>query len=104
VAWLRSDADPGSPRLAALVGELTAKSPDFARLWARHAVRVRSAGRKRFQHPVVGAFTVDYETMHVGGGAQTLTVYHTAPGSPDADALALLASHAATAAAKGSRR
>ncbi|WP_033338089.1 helix-turn-helix domain-containing protein [Catenuloplanes japonicus] len=98
VAWLRADADPAGPRLAALVGELTARSPDFARMWSRQDVRLRSTGRKRFAHPVVGAFTVDYETMRVGGGEHTLTVYHTAPGSPDADALALLASHAVTPA------
>ncbi|WP_348650133.1 hypothetical protein [Solwaraspora sp. WMMA2080] len=98
VAWLRADADPGSPRLAALVGELTLKSPDFVRLWARHDVRVKSAGRKRFAHPVVGEFAVNFETFQVNGKAgQTLTVYHTAPGTSDADALTLLASHAATA-------
>ncbi|MFV2022791.1 hypothetical protein [Micromonospora sp. LOL_023] len=67
VAWLRADADPGSPRLAALVGELTLKSPDFVRLWARHDVRVKSAGRKRFAHPVVGEFAVNFETFQVNG-------------------------------------
>ncbi|WP_133878438.1 helix-turn-helix transcriptional regulator [Paractinoplanes brasiliensis] len=97
VAWLRADADPDSARLASLVGELTLKSPDFARLWARHDVRAKSTGRKLFRHPVVGEFAVDYETFRLeDGSGQTLTVYHAEPGSPDADALALLASHTVT--------
>lgn len=104
VAWLRAEADPDSARLACLVGELTLKSRDFARLWARHDVRVKSTGRKRFRHPVVGEFGVDYETFRLeDGSGQTLTVYHAAPGSPDADALALLASHAATASHAGTK-
>ncbi|MBM2614299.1 helix-turn-helix domain-containing protein [Actinoplanes sp. LDG1-06] len=97
VAWLRAEADPDSARLASLVGELTLKSREFARLWARHDVRAKSTGHKRFRHPVVGDFGVDYETFRLeDGSGQTLTVYHAAPGSPDADALALLASHAVT--------
>ncbi|BCJ49811.1 transcriptional regulator [Actinoplanes sp. NBRC 14428] len=104
VAWLRAEADPDSARLASLVGELTLKSRDFARLWARHDVRVRSSGRKEFRHPVVGEFGVDYETLRLeGSSGQTLTVYHTEPGSRDADALALLASHSATAAQRPAR-
>lgn len=100
VAWLRADADPGSSRLTALVGELSLKSPAFARLWARHDVRVKSRGLKRFAHPVVGTFTVDFETFQVSGQTgQSLTVYHAAPGTSDADALTLLASHAATPSA-----
>ncbi len=94
---MRADADPGSARLAALVGELSLRSPAFARLWARHDVSVKSRGRKRFTHPIVGTFTVDFETFRVNAEAgQSLTVYHTAAGTSDSDALRLLASHAAT--------
>ncbi|MBL7259581.1 helix-turn-helix transcriptional regulator [Paractinoplanes lichenicola] len=97
VAWLRAEADPDSARLASLVGELTLKSRDFARLWAQHDVRAKSTGRKAFRHPVVGEFAVEYETFRLeDGSGQTLTVYHAEPGSPDADALALLASHTVT--------
>ena len=100
VAWLRADADPGSSRLAALVGELTLKSPVFAQLWARHDVTVKSTGRKRFAHPVVGDFAVNFETFQVNGQVgQSLTVYHTTAGTSDADALTLLAAHSATARA-----
>ncbi|GAA1657425.1 helix-turn-helix transcriptional regulator [Actinoplanes couchii] len=94
VAWLRAEADPDSARLTTLVGELALKSPDFARLWAHHDVRVKATGQKTFRHPVVGDFAVDYETFRLEDGTgHTLTVYHAAPGSPDADALALLSMH-----------
>ncbi|MDR7275961.1 helix-turn-helix transcriptional regulator [Catenuloplanes atrovinosus] len=93
IAWIRAEADPASPRLAALVGELSVRSPEFARLWARHDVRAKASGRKRFRHPLVGEFTVGYESFR-GAGGQTVTFYHTAPDSPDADAITLLGGHA----------
>jgi transcriptional regulator with XRE-family HTH domain len=101
VAGLRAGAgaDLDHPRLTELVGELVLKSDDFARLWARHDVRVRPPGIKRFRHPVVGEFTLSYETFSVTASpGQSLCVYHAEPGSPDADALALLATHAASRA------
>ena len=82
------------------VGELVLKSDDFARLWARHDVRFKLPGSKRFRHPVVGEFTLSYETFAVTASAgQTLIVYHAEPGGPGADALSLLASQSASAAA-----
>jgi len=69
VAWLRASADPNSTSLAALVGELTLKSRDLARLWANHDVRAKATGRKAFHHPIVGAFTVDYETFRLEDGS-----------------------------------
>ena len=46
VAQLRAIAgsDPDAPDLAALVGELLVKSPDFGRLWGRYEVRRAGAG------------------------------------------------------------
>ena len=104
VAWLRAGAgaDLEHPRLTELVGELVLKSDDFARLWARHDVRVKGSGTKRFRHPVVGDLTLGWETFSVNASpGQSMSVYHAEPGSRDADALALLASHAATVAAEG---
>jgi transcriptional regulator with XRE-family HTH domain len=101
VAWLRAaaGADLGHPRLTEVVGELTVKSPEFARLWSRHEVREKSSGAKRLVHPVTGEIALDFETFAVGARqGQSLTVYHAAPGSRAADALSLLASHAATSA------
>lgn len=95
VASLRASAgsDQDDPRLTDLVGELSVKSDDFRRLWARHDVRAKTAGVKQFIHPQVGALTLNYETFSVNGsGGQTLVVYHPEPASATAEALDLLAS------------
>jgi hypothetical protein len=85
-------ADPDLPRLAELVGELTLKSEEFRRRWARHDVREKTSGSKRFVHPIVGPLTLEYETLTVNGAAgQMLIVYHAEPGSDSARALARLA-------------
>jgi transcriptional regulator with XRE-family HTH domain len=78
-------------RLAELVGELSMNSPEFARLWAGHDVRLCTNGAKRFRHPEVGDMTLDYEVLHLpeGNGQRILT--HTAePGSASFAALCLL--------------
>jgi len=80
-------------RLAELVGDLSMNSPDFARLWAGHDVRLCTSGAKRFHHPDVGELTLDYEVLHLpeGNGQRILT--HTAqPGSTSSAALRLLTS------------
>lgn len=94
VAWLRSAAgtDVDDPRLAALVGELSVQSPQFARLWARHDVQVKSSGTRRVNHPAIGEITVRFDTFTVNEDPTlSLSVYHAEPGTPDADKLTLLA-------------
>jgi transcriptional regulator with XRE-family HTH domain len=81
--------DPDDQDLRALVGELLAASPEFARLWPRHDVRRRRSDRKPFRHPLVGEFTLSYEVLHLDDG-QRMTVYQAAPGSRDHDAMMLL--------------
>lgn len=84
-------ADPDLPRLAELVGELTLKSEEFRRRWARHDVREKTSGSKRFVHPLVGPLTLSYETLTVNGAAgQMLVAYHAEPDSEHARALARL--------------
>jgi transcriptional regulator with XRE-family HTH domain len=103
VATLRASAgtDLDDPRLTELVGELSLKSEDFRRLWARHDVGVKTAGTKRYLHPMVGELTLSYETFAVNGNpGQLLIVYHAEPGSPSEHALALLGSVTATADAR----
>jgi transcriptional regulator with XRE-family HTH domain len=95
VASLRAAAGArlDDPRLTELVGELSLKSPEFRQLWARHDVRAKTAGSKRFIHPMVGELTLGYETFAVNGApGQLLVVYHPEPGSPSERALALLGS------------
>jgi transcriptional regulator with XRE-family HTH domain len=98
VAALRASVGPDldDPHLTDLVGELSLKSERFRSLWARHDVREKTHGTKRFVHPQVGELTLHYETFAVAGSSgQVLSVYHADPGSPTEQALALLSSIAA---------
>lgn len=89
---------PGDPRVAAVLAELLATGSDFADLWARHDVRGKTLSSKSFQHPTVGLLTLQMQTFAVRSApGQELVVYQAAPGSPSADAVALLGSLAATA-------
>lgn len=82
---------PDDPSLTAIVGELTLKSATFARLWARHDVRPKKAGSKRFRHPGVGTLELEYTSFSVTGTAQqSMLVYHADPASSQGQALALL--------------
>jgi transcriptional regulator with XRE-family HTH domain len=95
VASLRATAgaDLDDPRLTELVGELSLKSEEFRQLWARHDVRVKTAGVKQFRNPMVGDLTLSYETLSVNGApGQILIAYHAEPGSPSERSLALLGS------------
>ena len=98
VATLRAaaGADLDDPRLAELVGELSLKSDEFRRLWARHEVREKASGLKRMLHPMVGELVLGYETLRVNDAPEQLVVgYHAEPGSASERALALLGAMAA---------
>ena len=93
VAQLRAVAGsyPDAPDLAALVGELIVKSPDFGRLWERYEVRRVGNGQKIYRHPNVGTMTLDHEVLELNRtDGQRLVVYTAAPGSADHDAMVLL--------------
>ena len=68
VARLRALAgtDPDAPDLAALIGELLLKSPEFARLWERYDVTRRTAAlSKTFHHPQVGTITLGFQGLQL---------------------------------------
>lgn len=93
-AVLRADTGrlPDDRGLHELVGELSVRSPDFARLWAEHRVADCAFGTVELWHPAVGDLTLGYEAFDVPGSARhKLKVYTAEPGSPSADALALIA-------------
>lgn len=99
VAILRTEAgrDPHDTVMHDLVGELSTRSQDFRRRWSSHDVRLHGAGSKLFHHPAVGELDLAYESMDlVSEPGLSLTVYAAEPASPTAQALALLASWAAT--------
>ncbi|WP_033287492.1 helix-turn-helix transcriptional regulator [Amycolatopsis jejuensis] len=100
VGGLRSAAgtDLDDPLLIEAVGELSLKSADFRRLWARHDIRQKTHETKRFRHPLAGLLTLHYESMTVNSApGQQLVVYQADPGSPSEAALGLLGSLAADA-------
>lgn len=93
VGGLRSNADPDDQRLVRTVGELSLRSEDFRRLWARHDIRQKAHETKRFRHPQVGELTLTYEALTVNSApGQQLVVYQAEPGSPSEEALSLLGS------------
>ena len=101
VAQLRAIAgsDPDAPDLAALVGELLVKSPDFGRLWGRYEVRQPGAGNRVIRHPLVGTLRLAHETLGLNrADGQSLIVFMAEPGTPDHDAIVLLDSADLTAA------
>jgi transcriptional regulator with XRE-family HTH domain len=102
VAILRTEAgrDPHDKALHDLVGELSTRSTEFRRRWSAHDVRLHGAGTKTFHHEVVGRLELAYESVDmVSEPGLNLTIYAAEPASPTAQALALLASWAATPAA-----
>ena len=89
--------DPTHPRATAIVGELSIRSADFRRLWARHDVRESVSGTKTFRIPEVGDIVLDWDTYPLPGNpGPVLLVFTAEPGSADADRLQLLAALHAT--------
>jgi transcriptional regulator with XRE-family HTH domain len=106
VALLRTEAgrDPHNRELTDLVGELATRSEPFRTRWAAHNVRLHRTGVKHFHHPVVGPLDLAFDAMDIPAEpGLVLTAYTAEPGTPSADALALLASWSATETAPADR-
>jgi transcription regulator MmyB-like protein/helix-turn-helix protein len=89
--------DPTHPRATAIVGELSIRSAEFRRLWARHDVRESVSGSKIFRIPGAGDIVLDWDTYPLPGNPGPVMLVFTAePGSADADRLQLLTSLHAT--------
>jgi transcriptional regulator with XRE-family HTH domain len=94
VAALRANVgkEVDDPRLTELIGELSLRSEPFRQLWARHDVRPKGTGTSTIDHPQVGRLDLTYTKLPIPDtDRQTLSIYHAAPGSASAQALALLA-------------
>jgi transcriptional regulator with XRE-family HTH domain len=83
-------AYPEDERLHDLIAELRAASSRFEEMWRERPVAVRGSDRKTIDHPEVGPVTVDCDILKVQGADLRLIVYSAAPGTPDAEKLALL--------------
>jgi DNA-binding XRE family transcriptional regulator len=90
VAFLRADVgrDTADARARALVQELCAESTDFAELWSRQRVGEKISGRKRFRHPKLGEYELDFATLEVADAPGiSLIVYSAASGTSGERAL-----------------
>lgn len=92
VASLRSAAGryPEDPGLARLLADLRAGSAEFRELWEVTPAGAWRSHTKTVEHPSLGELTLECDTLHVPDADQLLVVYSAAPGTPEAEALALL--------------
>ncbi len=98
VAQLRMEVahSAGSPRLTALVNELSERDPDFRRWWAARHVAARTVGTKTLNHPVAGTLVLEWDTLTASTDPdQQLVIWTAKPGTPTHDGLRILASWAA---------
>ena len=81
---------PAEASLQALVAALRSNSARFAELWDAGVVGEHGEAHKTVEHPQVGAIALDCDVLTVAGSQLRIVTYTAAPGSPDAEALALL--------------
>jgi transcriptional regulator with XRE-family HTH domain len=69
VSTLRVDssANIDDTQLGQLIDELSRQSPQFRDLWTRHEATTFTTGQLRFNNPVVGPITVNFESFPVAG-------------------------------------
>ncbi|MEU9469411.1 helix-turn-helix transcriptional regulator [Streptomyces avermitilis] len=85
--------DPESPRITEVVETLSAKSPEFAELWARHHVKGKTRQTKNLKHAQVGDLQIQFSAFTVNESPhQQLVVYQAEPASSTAAAFAELRS------------
>jgi transcriptional regulator with XRE-family HTH domain len=83
---------PDDPLLAALIGELSMKSADFAALWADHRIQPCTVASYEMRHPLIGSMTLSQQTLlSPSGPGQSIVVATAQAGSASESALALLA-------------
>jgi transcriptional regulator with XRE-family HTH domain len=83
---------PDDALLAALIGELSMKSPQFVALWRDHRVTPCEAASYELRHPSAGPLTITQHNLVVARSPQqSLCVMTTAADTSSADAMQLLA-------------
>jgi transcriptional regulator with XRE-family HTH domain len=87
--------DPDNARIAEVVADLSAHSPEFAELWGRHDVKPKTREGKHLRHPYVGDLHILFSAFTVNGAPhQQLVVYQAEPGTPTARAFERLRARA----------
>jgi transcriptional regulator with XRE-family HTH domain len=94
VLRMNAGKSPDDAHFSSLIQELSQKSEEFQRLWARHEVSCGTVGESvRMRHPLVGEFELVHEPMALPGGApMRMVTFHAEPGSRSEEALRMLAS------------
>jgi transcriptional regulator with XRE-family HTH domain len=87
---LMAGRHPDDAALHELVGQLSAKSTDFASMWADHRVKACATAVYEMRHPLVGPLVVTQQTLSNGPGP-SVVVATVPPGSPSDAGLSLLA-------------
>jgi transcriptional regulator with XRE-family HTH domain len=88
---MASSDQPEDTLLAELIGELSIKSTEFARIWAAHPVRECVHAVREYHHPLVGHLTLNEENLRLPEDpGQRLIFSGAAPGTSSAERLRLL--------------
>ena len=98
VSYVRMEAarKPDDPRLTELVGELSISDAQFRQWWAGTHVAAKRRGTRRYNHPIVGELTLEWDSLTSDAEPdQQLIVYTAEPGSRSEQALRELAASAA---------
>jgi transcriptional regulator with XRE-family HTH domain len=66
----------------ALIAELSARSPEFAAMWADNDVRHYGEGLKRLRHPVLGEVAFEYSAFAVDGRPDLAMIVYN-PATPE---------------------
>jgi MmyB-like transcription regulator ligand binding domain len=83
---------PDDLRLAALVGDLSIRDAQFRQWWAGTHVAAKRRGTRRYNHPVVGEITLDWDAFTSDAEPdQQVVIYTAEPGSRSEQALRELA-------------
>jgi hypothetical protein len=83
---------PADPRLMELVGDLSVHDADFRTWWAERNVDYQTFGTKSLQHPLAGAFTLDWQLLRSAhDDGQTILVMTAPSDTRSQEALRFLA-------------
>jgi transcriptional regulator with XRE-family HTH domain len=90
---MASSDQPDDRLLAEIIGELSIKSADFARIWAEHPVSECLHSVRELRHPLVGRLTLNEESLRLPDDpGQRILFYGAEAGSDSAERLRLLGS------------
>jgi transcriptional regulator with XRE-family HTH domain len=95
VAYLRNASSDATddPLLAELVGDLSIRSAEFARIWATHPVAECLHAVREWDHPLVGRLTLNEESLRLPDDPGQRIIFNgAAPDSASGERLRLLSS------------